>query len=364
MKFKLDWTFITPLLALVVLGAAAFIQNGAMIALAALALAFAVFAAEHHAEVVAHPVGEPFGTLVLAIAVTVIEVALIVSVMLSGGPEKAGLPRDTVFAAIMICGCGIVGLCLLVGGLRHHVQDFQLQGSSAALAILCALSVLTLVLPNFTSTVVGPALSTSQLIFVGVISLVLYVTFVFVQTIRHRDYFLPFTPAAGAGVQEEEDAPHAPPPTNGEAWTALGFLLLSLIAVVGLAKLLSPAVEAGVAAAGAPEAVVGVIIAALVLLPEGLAALRAARLNRLQTSLNLALGSALASIGLTIPTVAVVSIVIDQPIALGLAPKEIVMLALTLLVSVITLGTGRSTVLQGVVHLVIFAAFLFLSVVP
>ncbi|KND55673.1 Calcium/proton antiporter [Candidatus Paraburkholderia kirkii] len=252
----------------------------------------------------------------------------------------------------------------LVGGLRHHVQDFQLQGASAALAILCALSVLTMVLPNFTSTVVGPALSTLQLIFVGVVSLVLYVTFVFVQTICHRDYFLPFTPPVAAGAQEEEDAPHTPPPSNGEAWIALGFLLLSLISVVGLAKLLSPTVEAGVAAAGAPEAVVGVVIAALVLLPEGLAALRAARLNRLQTSLNLALGSALASIGLTIPAVAVVSIVIGQPIALGLAPKEIVMLALTLLVSVITLGTGRSTVLQGVVHLVIFAAFLFLSVVP
>ncbi|MDR5768836.1 MULTISPECIES: calcium:proton antiporter [unclassified Caballeronia] len=364
MKFKLDWTLVSPILALVVLAAAAFIHSGALIVLAAIALAFAVFAAVHHAEVVAHRVGEPFGTLVLAVAVTVIEVALIVSVMLSGGPEKAGLPRDTVFAAIMICSCGIVGLCLLIGGLRHHVQDFQLQGASAALAILCALSVLTLVLPNFTSTVAGPALSTSQLIFVGVISLVLYVTFVFVQTIRHRDYFLPFTPPAAAGVQDEDEAPHAPPPSNREAWVALIFLMLSLVSVVGLAKLLSPAVEAGVAAAGAPETVVGVVIAALVLLPEGLAALRAARLNRLQTSLNLALGSALASIGLTIPTVAVVSIFMGQPISLGLAPKEIVMLALTLLVSVITLGTGRSTVLQGVVHLVIFAAFLFLSVVP
>ncbi|SAK58447.1 calcium/proton exchanger [Caballeronia pedi] len=364
MKFKLDWTLLTPILALVVLGATATFQSTALIVLAAVALAFAVFAAVHHAEVVAHRVGEPFGTLVLAIAVTVIEVALIVSVMLSGGPDKAGLPRDTVFAAIMICCGAIVGLCLLVGGLRHHVQDFQLQGASAALAMLCALSVLTLVLPNFTSTVVGPGLSTSQLIFVGVISLVLYVTFVFVQTIRHRDYFLPFTPPVVAGALDEDEAPHAPPPSNGEAWLALGFLMLSLVAVVGLAKLLSPAVEAGVAAAGAPEAVVGIVIAALVLLPEGLAALRAARLNRLQTSLNLALGSALASIGLTIPTVAVVSIVIGQPISLGLAPKEIVMLALTLLVSVITLGTGRSTVLQGVVHLVIFAAFLFLSVVP
>jgi len=365
MKLKLDWTIITPIIAVAVLGAAALMHGVVLTVLAAIALALAVFAAVHHAEVVAHRVGEPFGTLVLAVAVTVIEVALIVSVMLSGGPEKAGLPRDTVFAAIMICSNGIVGLCLLVGGLRHHVQDFQLQGASAALATLCALSVLTLVLPNFTSTVAGPALSTSQLVFVGVVSLVLYVVFVFVQTIRHRAYFLPFVPQAVVqSPAAEDEAPHAPPPTNGEAWFALALLMISLVAVVGLAKLLSPTVEAGVEAAGAPEAVVGVVIAALVLLPEGLAALRAARLNRLQTSLNLALGSALASIGLTIPTVAVVSIALGQPISLGLAPKEITMLAVTLLVSVITLGTGRSTVLQGVVHLVIFAAFLFLSVVP
>jgi Ca2+:H+ antiporter len=362
MKLKLDWTVVAPIVALAVLGLAIVMSNVVVLVLAAIALAFAVFAAVHHAEVIAHRVGEPFGTLVLAVAVTVIEVALIVSVMLTGGPEKAALPRDTVFAAIMIVSNGIVGLCLLVGGMRHHVQDFQLQGASASLAILCALAVLTLVLPNFTSTVSGPVLSMSQLVFVGVISLVLYVVFVFVQTVRHRDYFLPFVPAQDPGAVDDEV--HAPLPTAGHAWAAVGLLLLSLVSVVGLAKLLSPAVEAGVAQAGAPEAVVGVVIAALVLLPEGLAALRAARLNRLQTSLNLALGSALASIGLTIPAVAVVSIAIGQPIVLGLDPKEIVMLSLTLIVSVITLGTGRSTVLQGVVHLVIFAAFLFLSVVP
>jgi Ca2+:H+ antiporter len=361
MKFKLDWTVIAPIVALAVLGLAVVVTSVLLLVIAGIALAFAVFAAVHHAELIAHRVGEPFGTLVLAVAVTVIEVALIVSVMLTGGPEKAALPRDTVFAAIMIVSNGIVGLCLLVGGLRHHVQDFQLQGASASMAILCALSVLTLVLPNFTSTVSGPVLSISQLVFVGVISLVLYVVFVFVQTVRHRDYFLPPVVARDPAAVDEV---HAPPPSAGQAWAAVALLLLSLVSVVGLAKLLSPAVEAGVAKAGAPEAVVGVVIAALVLLPEGLAALRAARLNRLQTSLNLALGSALASIGLTIPAVAVVSIAIGQPIALGLDSKEIVMLSLTLLVSVITLGTGRSTVLQGVVHLVIFAAFLFLSVVP
>ncbi|WP_438392213.1 calcium:proton antiporter [Caballeronia sp. DA-9] len=361
MKFKLDWTGIAPFAALVILGLTIAMPNGWVFGLAAIALAGAVFAAVHHAEVVAHRVGEPFGTLVLAIAVTVIEVALIVSVMLSGGPEKAALPRDTVFAVIMIVCNGIVGLCLLVGGLRHHEQNFQLSGASATLAILCALSVLTMVLPNFTSTVIGPGLSTSQLIFVGITSLVLYVVFVFVQTMRHRDYFLPPVPALDPN---RPDDVHAPLPSNAEALTSGGLLLVSLVSVVGLAKLLSPTVEAGVASAGAPEAVVGVVIAALVLLPEGVAALRAARLNRLQTSLNLALGSALASIGLTIPAVAIVAIAISQPISLGLGPKEIVLLALTLLVSVLTLGTGRSTVLQGVVHLVIFATFLFLSIVP
>jgi Ca2+:H+ antiporter len=362
MKFKLDWTVIAPFAALVIFGLAIAMPGNLLLVLAAIALAAAVFAAVHHAEVVAHRVGEPFGTLVLAVAVTVIEVALIVSVMLTGGPEKAALPRDTVFAAVMICN-GIVGICLLVGGMRHHVQDFQLQGASASLATLCALSVLTMVMPNFTSTVAGPGLSTSQLVFVGVTSLVLYMVFVFVQTVRHREYFLAPTTELDSNAVDSE-AGHAPPPTNAHAWAAAGLLFLSLIAVVGLAKLLSPAVEAGVAKAGAPEAVVGVVIAALVLLPEGLAAVRAARLDRLQTSLNLALGSALASIGLTIPSVAIVSIAIGQPIALGLGSKEIVLLALMLIVSVITLGTGRSTVLQGVVHLVIFATFLFLSVVP
>lgn len=362
MKFKFDWTAVAPIAALVILGIAVVMPSTWILGIAAIALAAAVFAAVHHAEVVAHRVGEPFGTLVLAVAVTVIEVALIVSVMISGGPEKAALPRDTVFAAVMIVCTGIVGLCLLVGGWRHHEQSFQLQGVNATLAVLCALSVLTMVMPNFTSTVVGPGLSASQLVFVGVTSLVLYLVFVFVQTVRHRDYFLP--PVAALAPGSSDDDVHAPLPTNGYAYAAGGLLLLSLLSVVGLAKLLSPTVEAGVAAAGAPEAVVGVVIAALVLLPEGVAALRAARLNRLQTSMNLALGSALASIGLTIPAVAVVSLALGQPISLGLAPKEIVLLALTLLVSTITLGTGRSTVLQGVVHLVIFATFLFLTVVP
>ena len=352
------WTWLWPVLACGLLAATLIAPDlGGMLAPAlGVVLIATVFAAVFHAEVVAHRVGEPFGTLVLAVAVTVIEVALIVSIMLEGGADKAGLARDTVFAAVMIVCNGIVGICLLSGGVRHHEQGFQLQGALAALAVLVPLTVLTLIMPNFTTSEPGPVLSASQLVFAGIVSLVLYGAFVFVQTVRHRDYFLP-------PVRGDEDA-HAAPPTSRAALASLALLIVALIAVVGLAKSLSPTLEAAVAGIGAPKAVVGIMIAGLVLLPEGLAALRAARLNRLQTSMNLALGSALASIGLTVPAVAAVSILLGQPLALGLGPKEIVLLVLTLLVSVITLGTGRTTLLQGIVHLVIFAAFLFLAVVP
>jgi Ca2+:H+ antiporter len=329
---------------------------GFIAAAAGVALILAVFAAVYHAEVVAHRTGEPFGTLVLAVAVTIIEVALIVSVMVAAPAEKAGLARDTVFAAVMIVCNGIVGLCLLWGGARHHEQGFQVHGASAALAVLAALTMLTLVLPNFATSVPGPLFSTSQLVFAGTVSLVLYGSFVFIQTVRHRDYFL-------AGKPDNEEA-HAPPPSNTTAAVSAGLLFAVLVAIVGLAKSLTPTLEIGVGRLDVPKPVVGIVIAALVLLPEGLAALRAARANQLQTSLNLALGSALASIGLTIPVVAGVSIVIRQPLELGLGTKDEVLLALTLLTGVITLGTGRTTVLQGIVHLVIFAVFLFFAVVP
>ena len=291
------WTWACPIAAWVVLLIAlAFGVSGLMAVVAETALMATVFAAVYHAEVVAHRTGEPFGTLVLAVAVTVIEVALIVSIMISAPDGKPELARDTVFAAVMIVCNGIVGLCLLAGGARHHEQGFQLQGASAALAVLAALTVLTLVLPNVATTAPGPYFSPSQLIFAAVVSLVLYGSFVFVQTVRHRDYFL-------AKARKNEDA-HAQPPSNRTALVSAGLLLAALVAVVGLAKALTPTLETGVAWLGVPEAVVGIVIAGLVLLPEGLAALRAAQANRLQTSLNLALGSALASIGLTIPAVA------------------------------------------------------------
>ena len=350
------WTIGAPIAAWVILGAAVALPGyGLTLALVGAALAASVFAAVHHAEVVAHRVGEPFGTLVLAVAVTVIEVALIVSVMLTSGPEKAGLARDTVFAAVMIVCNGIVGICLLVGGIRHREQDFQARGAAATLAVLASLSVLTLVMPNFTTTREGPLLSSSQLAFAGISSLVLYGVFVFVQTVRHRDYFLAAT---------HDETVHAEPPSVTQAAIAAALLLVCLVAVVLLAKLLSPTVETAVQNIGAPPAVVGIVIAALVLLPEGLAAVRAARADRLQNSLNLALGSALASIGLTIPAVAGVFLWTGQPLVLGINGKEMVMLALTLLVGTLTLSSGRTTILQGAVHLSLFAAYLFLSFAP
>ncbi len=350
------WTWVAPAAAWAVLPVSGL--GGPYNLIVAAALVGAVLAAVHHAEVVAHRVGEPYGTLVLAVAVTVIEVALIVSLMLSGGEAETALARDTVFAAIMIILNGLVGLCLLVGAVRHREQRFSQAGVSASLATIAALAILTLVLPNYTISAPGPTYSSSQLAFVGLVSLVLYAVFVLVQTVRHRDYFLPEGPETG------DHEAHAPPPSVAAALFSLGLLVAALGAVVLLAKALAPAMKAAVWAAGAPEAVVGVMIAALVLLPESLAAVRAARADRLQTSLNLGLGSALASIGLTIPTVAVVSLAFGWPLALGLDGKSTVLLMLTLLVATLSLSAGRTTILQGSVHLVIFAVYLFTTVVP
>jgi len=349
------WTLIAPGLGLlaVLVGLAKMGTLGT--AAAVIVLIGSVLAAVHHAEVIAHKVGEPFGTLVLAIAVTVIEVSLIVSLMLSNAGDATTLARDTVFAAIMIILNFIIGICLLAGAVRHHEQRFTLKGMTAALGVLAAMAVLSLILPNYTSSTRGPTYAASQLMFVAVVSLILYGTFVLVQTVRHRDYFLPST-------DDKDD--HAAPPSGRATGIAFAALLVALVSVVLLAKTLSPTIEAAVLGAGLPLTVVGVVIAALVLAPESLAAYKSARRNRLQTSLNLALGSALATIGLTIPSVAIVSLVLDLPLALGIDAKSMTLLALSLFVATLSLGTGRTTVLQGVVHLVIFAAYLFTTVVP
>jgi Ca2+:H+ antiporter len=360
MKQKLPlplWTIAAPILAWVAyFGMSLDLGNLYTIVLAA-ALIAGVLAAVHHAEVVAHQVGEPYGTLLLALAITVIEVALIVSLMLTGGPETAALARDTVLAAVMIILTGIIGMCLLVGGARFKEQVFSLQGVSAALVTLTAIMVLTLILPNYTTSIQGPEYSTVQLGFVAVISLVLYGTFVLVQAVRHRDFFLP--PEADGN----EDV-HADPPGKKVALLSTLLLLVCLGIVVLLAKALAPDIENAVLKAGAPKSLVGVIIAAVVLLPEGLAAYRAARKNRLQTSLNLALGSALASIGLTIPAVAIVSMVTGMTITLGIDMKSTVLLLLSQFTIMLSLATGRTNILQGVVLLVIFAVYLFTIVAP
>ncbi|MGO1052554.1 calcium:proton antiporter [Crossiella sp. CA198] len=351
------WSLLVPPLALVLLVASwGRGLNVVLLILVCAGLAGGVIAAVHHAEVVAHRVGEPFGTLILAIAVTVIEVALIVTLMSSGGPDSASLARDTVFAAIMITCNGIVGVALLAGSLRHRVQEFRAHASGGALAVTLALVTVSLVLPTFTISSAGPTFTGPQLAFAGVASLVMYAVFVFVQTKRHRDYFLP------KGDCTPDD--HAPAPTARTAWLSLALLVICLVSVVGLAKTVSPALESAVEAAGAPRSLVGLLIALLVLLPETVAAVRAALRDRLQTSLNLALGSALASIGLTIPVIAVASIWLTGPLVLGLGAKEMVLLALTGVVGTLTIVSGRATVLQGAVHLMVFSAFVFLAVTP
>jgi Ca2+:H+ antiporter len=353
------WTTTAPVAALVVLvlswgshpGVAASVGIGVF-------LVGAVLSAVHHAEVVAHRIGEPFGSLLLAAAVTVIEVGLIVTLIATGKGDTSTLARDTVFAAVMITVTGIAGLSLLIGARRHGMAVFNPEGAGSALITVVALATMTLVLPRFTTSTPGPEFSGGQLAFAAVASLALYGVFVFTQTVKHRDFFLPDQLLAGG-----EDA-HADPPGDRAALVSLLLLLLGLVEVVGLAKVESYPIEDAVHALGFPESFVGVVIALLVLLPESIAAARAAARNRVQISLNLAYGSALASIGLTIPAIAVASIWLDGRLVLGLDPLQIVLLTVSVVVSGLTVVPGRSKTLQGYVLLVLLAAFVFLSVNP
>jgi Ca2+:H+ antiporter len=328
----------------------------------ALVLVGAVLAAVHHAEVVAHRVGEPFGSLVLAVAVTVIEVALIVTLMVSGSKDTTTLARDTVFAAVMITVNGIVGLSLVVGAMKTKLAVFNAEGTGSSLATVITLSVLTLVLPAFTTTQPGPQFTTSQLTFAAVASLLIYLLFVFTQTVQHRDFFLPVE--GEHGIPDLDHDGHADPPDNRTAIISVVLLLVALVAVVGLAKVESPIVEEGVANVGFPHAFVGVVIALVVLLPESISAVRAAARRQVQISLNLAYGSAIASIGLTIPTIAVATIWVDTPLTLGLGMTQIVLLLMSVVVGVLTVVPGRAKPLNGYLHLVILAAYVFLSIQP
>jgi Ca2+:H+ antiporter len=293
---------------------------------------------------------------VLTSAVTIIEVALIASVMLADPDGSPTLARDTVFAVVMTVCNGLTGLCILLGGLRHREQSFSLQGASAYLAVLMVLSTLTLVLPNYTQETPGAAYSQGQLAFVGVITLMLYVGFLYHQTFRHRDDFVEETAT--------DDAPALHLPSNRIVIVSSVLLVLALVVVVLLSKKFAAVVEVGRLAIGAPPPVTGLLVALVILLPEGIAAVQAARKDALQKSINLALGSSLATIGLTFPAVVLVTLYIEKPLILGLNAVDTVLLALTLLISTLTFGTGRTNVLFGLVHLTVFMTYLFLTYRP
>ncbi|WP_174804307.1 calcium:proton antiporter [Martelella limonii] len=373
-----SWSLWLPVIALVVAGleVGGIIHATSLVFIvpAVLLLGGSVFASVLHAEVLGAKVGEPLGSIILAGCVTLIEVALIISVMLTGLESAEEVARDTVFAAVMIVLNGIIGLCLVRGGRIYHEQSFKLDAASAALAVLGTLSTLAFVLPNF--AVSGPAAqyTSGQLLVVSLCCLVLYGVFLFVQTVRHRNYFIdepiPVAKPAVEPVEAGEDGGDAFFPTAqhkpSKRMTATSALMLplSLLVVILLAEALSHPLDIAINAAGLPHTLVGIVIAALVLLPEGISSVQAAGKNRIQQSINLVLGSALASIGMSIPIVALFSIFIGEPLTLGLNAEQTVLLLLTLFVSTLTLGTGRTTVLQGAVHLVIFAVFVLLTVVP
>ena len=355
------WTILCPLIAIFALSIAnGYKDNPWFLTFLGISLISAVLAAVHHAEVVAHKVGEPYGTIILALAITVIEVSLIVSLMMS---EPAGKPsvlaRDTVFAAVMIILTGIIGICLLAGGVRYKEQNFIKQGVSSALITLVAISILTMVLPNFTTSEGAGEFSSSQLIFVAIISLILYGGFISLQTIRHRDYFLPQSSADNIASELYVEKPN-----TVTTIASLVLLIIALTAVVLLSKKLSPTIESIVMDLGAPKSLVGIIIAAVILLPEGLAAYKAARKDRLQTSLNLSLGSALASIGLTIPAVAIVCYFTGLQVTLGIDGKSSILLVLSLFTVYLSLSSEKTNIQQEIVLLTLFATYLFTTIVP
>lgn len=355
MRLFLQWTSILPLLAFGLYFSGFIHSSGIFQVIASILLILCVMSAVHHSEIIAHKVGEPYGTIILAVAITIIEVSIIISLMLSGGPEATSLARDTVFSATMLILNGIIGLCLFIGGLKFYEQNFSKHSSTIALVSLVSIVILTMVFPTFTTSIKGPYYSNPQLIFVSISCLVIYACFLFAQTTRHREYFL--------STEENKNEP-ADRINKKVLWISLILLLVSLTIVVLLAKSLSPTIEKIVIANNLPKTLVGVIIAAVILLPEGFAAIIAARKNRLQTSLNLALGSALASIGLTIPCVSVISIMFDMDIILGLDIKSIILLGLSVFIVMLSLATGRTNVVYGVVLLVNLLAFIFLIIHP
>ncbi|MCU0403281.1 MAG: ionic transporter y4hA [Chitinophagaceae bacterium] len=357
-KLLLQWTLIIPVLAWILFFSGLIYNSSFFQVIAGVLLILSVMSAVHHSEIIAEKVGEPYGTIILAISITVIEVSIIISIMLAKGPEAASLARDTVHAAVILILDGIIGLSLVIGGIKHYEQQFSKSSVTIGLISLTSIIVFTLVFPTFTESVKGGYYSIPQLIFASVACLVIYGTFLFAQTNRYRQYFLT------VDVDENEETVEPIPVKNAVFITSLVFLLVSLGIVVLLAKTLSPTIETIITGYNLPKSLVGVVIAAIILLPEAIAAINAARKNRLQTSLNLALGSALASIGLTIPSVAVVCILLDMPVILGLDIKSIVLLGLSVFTVMLSLSGGKSKSVYGVVLLMNLAAFIFLMIYP
>jgi len=314
-----------------------------------------VLVALRHADAAADRLGEPFGTLLLTMAVTIIEVSLICFVMLHG-ENNPTLARESVFSVVMIVTSGGIGICLTLGALRYGEQEHRLQGTSAYLAVLIALSVLLMVLPSFTTTTVGGTYSRAQLIFFSLLSLVLYVGFLYIQSVRHREFFL------DAAENEARRAVSRITPY----YVTIPCMLAGLFAVVLLGERVAAGVENGLSRLHIlrADAIIGALIALLLLFPEMLAAIRAARANQLQRSLNIVLGSALATIGLTIPAIAVVSFFTGHELILGLGGRDAIMLVLAFTISIVSFGTGRTNVLTGFVHVVIFLAYLLLLAIP
>ncbi|MGV8094654.1 MAG: calcium:proton antiporter [Mangrovibacterium sp.] len=355
MRLLLQWTTISPVLAWGLFFSGLIYESSICQIIASILLILSVMSAVHHSEIIAHRVGEPYGTIILAVAVTIIEVSIIISLMVAGGQEALSLARDTIFSVTMLILNGIVGLCLFIGGLKFHEQSFSKHSATIALVSLVSIIILTMIFPSYTTSIEGPHYSTPQLIFVSIACLIIYSFFLFAQTTRHREYFL---------SGDDDEKTHTMKIDNNMLTASLLFLLISLGIVVLLAKTLSPTIESIVIGYNLPKTLVGIIIAAVILLPEGIAAIIAAKNNKLQTSLNLALGSALASIGLTIPCVAIVSSLYKMNIILGLDIKSIILLGLSVFTVLLSLTSGRTNIVYGVVLLVNLLAFIFLVIHP
>jgi len=345
-----------------VFGGNALLGEGPAVATAALfawllsVILWSAFGVVHEAEALAERLGEPLGTLVLTLSIVIIEVALIAGVMLDakGAPT---LGRDTMFAVLMIVLNGVVGLGLLVGGLRHHQQTYNLQGASAYLAVIFPLTMIALVLPNFTASTAVGTLSPLQSAFFSVFTILLYVLFLWLQTGRYRGFF-----AEEAAAASEAGAGHAP--TGGPLARNVLLLLANILPIVILSKSIAKLLDRGIVALGAPIALGGIVIAMIVFMPEGISALRAVAANQLTRAINLCLGAAASTLGLTVPAVLLIGLLTGQTVVLGVSQANMVLLAVTMLLSALTFSSGRTTMLEGAVHLTMFFVFVVLVFSP